>query len=60
MNDVTVLRNLRSLGMAYLVDYFHEFADESLSRQDLIELLLKEENYAEETCGTVHSRPPNI
>ena len=44
MNDATVLRNLRSMGMACFVEYFHELADESLSRQDLIELLLQEED----------------
>ena len=44
MNDATVLRNLRSMGMTCFVEYFHEFADESLSRQDLIELLLQEED----------------
>ena len=52
MNDATVLRNLRSMGMTCFVEYFHEFADESLSRQDLIELLLQEEDYTEESCGS--------
>ena len=40
------------MGMACFVEYFHEFDDESLSQQDLIELLLQEENYVEEACGS--------
>lgn len=40
------------MGMASFVEDFHEFDDESLSQQDLIELLLQEENYVAEACGS--------
>ena len=52
MNDVQLSKALGSLGMKCFVKYFKHFSDESLSRQHLIELLSREENYKYEASGT--------
>lgn len=52
MTDAQMEKALRSLGMECFVKYFGLFADESLSRGYLVELLAKEENYTEKASNT--------
>lgn len=52
MTDVQVGRALNSVGMGCFVKYFRLFADESLSRQYLIELLARDKNYTRKASGT--------
>ena len=52
MNDEQLLRSLQSIGKACFVMHFTQFSDKSLSNEDLIELLMREENYVESGCRT--------
>jgi len=52
MNDAQLERSLRSIGMACFVKYFSKFSDVSMSNNDLIALLKREENYVESGCRT--------
>jgi hypothetical protein len=38
--------------MACFVRYFPQFSDETMSKEDLIELLMRNENYMESGCKT--------
>ena len=52
MTDEQLRRSLQSIGMACFVKYFPQFSDETMSNEDLIELLMREENYMESGCTT--------
>jgi propanediol dehydratase large subunit len=52
MNDEQLLRSLQSIGKACFVKYFPQFNDTSLSNEDLIELLMRQERYVEGGCIT--------
>lgn len=52
MNDEQLRRSLQSIGMACFVRYFPQFSDESMNNEDLIELLMRNENYMESGCRT--------
>lgn len=52
MNDEQLRRSLQSIGMACFVRYFQQFSDESMNNEDLIELLMRTENYMESGCRT--------
>lgn len=49
MNDDQLERSLRSIGKGCFVKYFGKFRDNRLNNHDLIDLLMKNENYSE--CG---------
>lgn len=50
MNSEQLRRSLQTIGMACFVKYFQQFSDESMSKEDLIELLRRNENYMETGC----------
>lgn len=52
MKDVQVYAKLRSMGMTCFVKYYHDFANESLSRHDLTQMLIKKEGYTPDACAT--------
>lgn len=52
MNDAQLRRSLQSIGKACFVRYFPQFSDNSLSNADLIELLMRQEDYLETGCIT--------
>ena len=52
MNDEQLERSLQSIGKACFVRYFLRFSDEPMSNEDLIELLMRKENYMESGCIT--------
>ena len=52
MNDEQLRRSLQSIGMACFVRYFPQFSDKSMGNEDLIELLMRKENYMESGCIT--------
>lgn len=60
MDDDQLIGKLRSTGMACFVKYFPAFSNESLSRHDLIELLLRKERYKEKASGTRISNARSI
>lgn len=47
MNEVQVYKRLCSIGMAWFVKYFAELSNESLSRLDLLEMVMQNEGYKE-------------
>lgn len=51
MNEKQLKRCIQSIGKACFVQYFQEFSDPNLSREDLIEMLMAKEGY-EETGST--------
>ena len=52
MNNEQLKRSLQSIGMACFVKYFPQFSDASISKEDLIELLMRREGYMESGCKT--------
>ena len=52
MNDEQLLRSLQSIGKACFVRYFLQFSDNNMSKADLIELLMRQNNYVESGCIT--------
>ncbi len=52
MNNEQLRRSLQSIGMACFVRYFPQFSDEAMSNENLIELLMRNENYMESGCIT--------
>jgi len=52
MNDEQLLRSLQSIGKACFVKYFPQFSDMVLRNEDLIELLMRQENYVKSGCIT--------
>lgn len=60
MNEVQVYKRLRSMGMTCFVKYLPDFSNESLSRRDLIELLLRKESYTEGSCSARISNARSI
>ena len=49
MNDTQLERRINSIGKRCFVEYFEHFADESISRSVLIELMYSKEKWS--TCG---------
>lgn len=60
MDDMQLERSLQSVGMACFVKYFHKFSDHRLGRDDLIELLMRNEGYKESGCKTRVSQSRRI
>ncbi len=60
MDDKQLERSLRSVGMGCFVKYFREFSDHRLAREDIIELLMKNEGYKESGCKTRVSQSRRI
>ena len=60
MNKTEQVERLRRVGMTCFVKYFSDFSDESRSRYDPIEMLLREKNYTEKrkNRAPVVSQPP--
>ena len=52
MKDVEVYAKLRSMGMTCFVKYYHDFANVSLSRHDLTQILIRSEGYTPDACAT--------
>ena len=52
MNDDQLERSLRSIGKGCFVEYFCQFADQSLSNRDVIEVLMRQEDYEESGSRT--------
>ena len=52
MNDTQLIRSLQSIGKACFVRYFPLFSDNNLRNDELIELLMRQENYVESGCIT--------
>jgi hypothetical protein len=52
MNNDQLSRSLQSIGMACFVKYFQQFSDKSLSNDDLIGILMRQESYAKSGCIT--------
>lgn len=60
MNDDQLERSLQSIGKECFVKYFDEFSDNRLKDHDLIDLLMKNENYKESGCKTRVSQSRRI
>ncbi len=60
MNDDQLDRSLRSIGKACFVKYYEKFSDPSLTNEDLIDLLMKQENYKETGAKTRVSQSRRI
>lgn len=60
MTPVQVTRSLQSIGKACFVKYLKEFANVSLSSEDLIELLQTNERYKKSGCITRISQARRI
>jgi hypothetical protein len=52
MDDKQLDRAIRSIGKGCFVKYYEEFRNSTLSNEDLIELLMNNEGYAETASGT--------
>lgn len=52
MNDVQLERSINSIGKGCFVKYFDDFSNRILSREDLIEKLMKAEGYEESGSKT--------
>ena len=53
MDDQQLLRTLRSVGMAVFETWYDQFADESLTNQQIVALLKEKRKYTEQSY---HSR----
>ena len=60
MNDDQLVRSLQSIGKACFVEYFEMFANSSISNEDLIDILMKKENYMESGAKTRVSQSRRI
>ena len=60
MNDEQLRRSLNSIGKACFVKYFTQFSDQFLNRKDLIQLLMRQENYVKSCCITRVSQARRI
>lgn len=58
VNDQQFDRTLRSIGKECFVTYFCEFANSSLSNEDVAEMLMRDTDYTEGSCRsrTSHAR----
>ena len=52
MNDDQLERSLRSIGKGCFVQYFRQFADQTLSNTKVIEMLMRQEGYTESGSRT--------
>jgi hypothetical protein len=60
MNNKQLERCIQSIGKECYVKYFTDFANQSLSKEDLVELLVKNEGYKESGCKTRISQSRRI
>ena len=60
MNDDQLERSLRSIGKGCFVAYFRQFADQTLSNSDVVELLMRQEGYTESGSRTRVSQARRI
>ncbi len=60
MNDDQLERSLRSIGKGCFVEYFCQFADQTLSNSHVIEMLMRREGYAENGSRTRVSQARRI
>lgn len=60
MNDQQLDRSLRSIGKECFVRYFEEFSNPRYSSEDLIEMLMTKEGYAESGSRTRVSQSRRI
>ena len=60
MNDVQLDRSLRSIGKACFVEYFSQFADQTMPNRRIIENLIRRENYTENGSRTRVSQARRI
>ena len=58
MNDTQFERNLQSVGLDLFVEFYREFADDSISASDIIEKIFQSKGYTEKSCRsrTSHAR----
>ena len=49
MNDQQLMRNLRSVGMEVFETFYDQFADASLTNQQVVALLREQRNYTEQS-----------
>ena len=52
MDDRQLIRTLRSVGMEVFETFYDQFADESLTNQQVVELLKEQRNYTEQSYRT--------
>ncbi len=52
MNDTQLKRAIQSIGKGCFVKYYEQFSDMRQSKEDLIDLLMKNEGYKESACST--------
>ena len=60
MTDDQLERSLRSIGKGCFVEYFCQFADLNLPNSDVIEMLMRQEGYAESGSRTRVSQARRI
>ena len=60
MNDDQLERSLRSIGKGSFVEYFCQFADQRLSNNNVTEMLMRQEGYAENGSRTRVSQARRI
>lgn len=60
MDDQKLHTYLRAIGMGCFVTYYSKFADEAISRVDLIELLHTQKGYTEKSSGSRTSKARTI
>ena len=49
MNDQQLIRTLRSVGMEVFETFYNQFADESLTNQQVVALIREQRNYTEQS-----------
>ncbi len=60
MDDKQLERSLQSIGKKCFVDYFETFNDQTLSKVEVIEILMKNEGYKESGCRTRETKARKI
>jgi len=60
MNDDQLERSLQSIGKSCFVEYFEMFTNSSISNEDLIDILMKNESYMESGAKTRVSQSRRI
>ncbi len=52
MNDTQLKRSIQSVGMKCFVKYFEHFSDFTISNEELVDFLMKNEAWVESGCKT--------
>ncbi len=60
MNDQQLERALQSIGKGCFIKYFENFSNPNISKEDLIDILMKNEGYMESGCKTRISQSRRI